>query len=1113
VTDDAFGTAALRHAVAEAWLGSGTRFREDANTEEDHARGYYRDRVVVELAQNAADAATRAGVPGRLLLRLEPLEPLDRCERTHGPVSDAEVGQKPAHSGWRLVAANTGAPLDADGVASLASLRASAKTSGAGPAGSGQVGRFGVGFAAVRSVSDEVAVRSRSGGVRFSLAATRALLDDVTAAGADRLRTAVEQRGDALPVLRLPFSAPALSEADEELSEYDTVVELVLRDDAAVDSVHAQLDAVDDGLLLALPALSEVRVERCGRSSGPVSEPEVGQKSTHSDVGERWVTERRSGTFDAGDLADLPLEQRRADWSLVWALPRPGSSSALPDGGAPAPRPVRVLHAPTPTDVPLTFPALLVASFPVDPGRRQVQPGPATARLAAEAGRAYADLLAHVAAAPHHGTDVLGLVPTALPASDLDAAIRDAATDALHTTPLLAPPREPPPATVSDPTGNGGHADSDTRLVAPSDAVVITGPAGDDEHLVAALAPVVPGLVAVAPRHHAVARTLGATTVSLADVVDELPDGLPPHRWHAIYAALEPHAADPGVLEALAGARVPLADGRTVTGVRGTVVLPEDDDPALAAIARTLGVRVVHPDAAHPLLVRAGAARTDPRSLLDDAGVRAVALAAADALLTADAEGPLDPGPVAGSIVGHVDAGAQEVVDTVLALVRLALPVSEGRWAGADHLSDMPFWLGELPVRTDDGELAALRETTLPGTWAAEALDALAPVAADAVARYDAAVLAAAGAHADLAVYTVPDVVTPDSAVDLPGLGGPDDDEHGPDDPAGWLEGWSDYLGFLADRLGRGVPVGDVEAVADLDAVADDAWPAALRRLAGDPRARRALLATPRSTGATAPSYTAWWLRDRLGAPFALHDGVPLLPPAPAAVAGLDDETRRVLGGVTTLEDLDADDWPDVLERLPAVGEPMALREAMAVWRGLARLARMIDDERRASALDPLPDRLPALDAGTAVVHPADELDVAGGARWAQLGPVLPAPGAAAAAALADLLDLPVAGEDGVPAPDAEGERRELDPRITTLDENLPDHWWAHERLTVAGTAVEWWLTDDGEPHATSRPALAQALAEHLGRPTLTPLLAQALAGPEAAAALWTAAAWESETP
>ena len=113
---DPFGTAALRQAVLRAWEGSPTRFREDANAEEDLRLGGYRDRVLVELAQNAADAA---GAGGALWAR----------------VVDGE-----------LRVANTGAPMTADGVAGLASLRASAKR------GSGSVGRFGVGFAAVLSV-------------------------------------------------------------------------------------------------------------------------------------------------------------------------------------------------------------------------------------------------------------------------------------------------------------------------------------------------------------------------------------------------------------------------------------------------------------------------------------------------------------------------------------------------------------------------------------------------------------------------------------------------------------------------------------------------------------------------------------------------------------------------------------------------------------------------------------------------------------------------------------------------------------------------------------------------------------------------------------------------
>ena len=94
-----FGTAAIRRRVLDAWADA-ARFREDANAEEDLVRGGYRDRLLVELAQNAADAAVRAGVPGRLRLEL---------------------------AGGTLRAANTGAPLDAAGVRGLATLRASAK--------------------------------------------------------------------------------------------------------------------------------------------------------------------------------------------------------------------------------------------------------------------------------------------------------------------------------------------------------------------------------------------------------------------------------------------------------------------------------------------------------------------------------------------------------------------------------------------------------------------------------------------------------------------------------------------------------------------------------------------------------------------------------------------------------------------------------------------------------------------------------------------------------------------------------------------------------------------------------------------------------------------------
>ncbi|KAE8762850.1 sacsin N-terminal ATP-binding-like domain-containing protein, partial [Georgenia thermotolerans] len=402
---DPFDTTALRDAAVATWLRDPSRLRQDANLEEDHARGYYRDRVVVELTQNAADAAAAGGAPGRLLLRL-----------TTGD------------DGARLLAANTGAPLTADGVAALASMRASAKRAGA------MVGRFGVGFAAVRSVSDEVTIATRTpagvAGVAFSLGRTREVL---AGAGAQlpTLGEEVARRHGDLPALRLPF--PHLHPRVPD--GYVTAVTLALRGPDEVAAVRAALAEVSDVTVLALPALIEIVVEADGATR------------RIADVAGRWLTVRATGTLDPVLLAARPVEEReRAGWSLTWALPRRRNTDdaarpAAGHGAGPAhvavqDRPAHlgerdgdgvahpgVVHAPTPTDEPCTLPALLVASLPLDPSRRHVAAGPLTDALVARAGELYADLAAVAAEA---GEDPLALVPTGLPAGPLDAALHAA---------------------------------------------------------------------------------------------------------------------------------------------------------------------------------------------------------------------------------------------------------------------------------------------------------------------------------------------------------------------------------------------------------------------------------------------------------------------------------------------------------------------------------------------------------------------------------------------------------------------------------------------------------------------------------------------------------------
>ncbi|MFI6425766.1 ATP-binding protein [Promicromonospora sp. NPDC050880] len=1201
MTHDPFGTGALRRAVTEAWLASPTRFREDANAEEDHARGYYRDRVVVELAQNAADAAARAGVPGRLVLRLEavgaaggPGDGGSGSGFVAGSDGDGTDGGDPGGggSGWRLVAANTGAPLDAAGVASLVSLRASAKVplgtspGGAaqvgagtvwsgpaqGPPGSGSgdagraaggdawpdggsgtggamraVGRFGVGFAAVRSVSDEVLVRSRDGGVRFSLAATRAELaldpdageDDaevgplsrdrsidgpISRQRADLASAAGEQesarllgdaraRGDALPVLRLPFPAPGTT-----AGEPDTVVELVLRDAAAVAAVRDQLAALDDALLLALPALAEVVIED-DFAGQPGSEPHVAPPSAIArvlrDVSSRWRVHRTSGVLDPDGT--LPTEERRADWSVLWALPTTAEGARVSTS----------LHAPTPTDVPLTFPALLIASFPVDPGRRGVLPGPTTDRVAAEAGRAYAAFLGGLAAE----RDVLGLVPTGLPAGEVDAAVRAAAEAALRATPLLRLPG-PGDAPGEDPSRSGHAAPEGTLAhprvpdeehvlrVPPQDAAHLAGPLGEDPALARVLSGGSPAaLVTVPVRHQALARSLGAHRADLAELVEALPPE--PGVVRDALDALAAHTGDPAVLEAVAGLPVPLADGRTSRGARGTVLL---DAPHLAQVARDLGVRVVHPDAAHPLLERVGAARTSARGLLADAAVRSAALAAAEEILEdgdADQVGRVLSAPSAEDAAAS-PSGAAQTVRAVLELVALAVTEDDvpgpgghgGGRLGAGSVPEpdgLPFWLGELPV-VADGDVVPLRESALPGTWAARNLD-VAVVDEHVVERWGPGPLAAAGARAGLAPYRVADVLTTEDTAD-----------HGPDDPAGWLSAWDEYVEHLADELGPGAWVGDIEAVPDLDVLreapegdrgrtgpgdetgVEDPLAAALGRIAADSALRRALLTpvrSPDAPGREAVSYTAWFLRRVLGAPFAIGD-TPLLAPAPPATAGLDDAVLVALGGLHNLADLPGRDWATVLDRLPEpVGdERVPAAVARAVWAGLAALARTGD------AGSVTPARLPALGPGGVTVEATEDLAVAASPRWAQLGPVVPAP-ADVAEDLADLLDLPYEDDPAV-VPDGAGERVDLDPRVRALVPGAPATWRRHEPLTVEGTHVAWWVStaDDGSgvPHAGSVEGLARALAELTGADAL--LLEAALRDPDRAELLDAERAW-----
>ncbi|MBD7917223.1 ATP-binding protein [Cellulomonas sp. Sa3CUA2] len=1011
MTTDVFGTAALRAAVLEAWRASPARLREDANTEEDHARGYYRDRVLVELAQNAADAATRAGVGGRLLLRL-------------GTADDGTAV---------LVAANTGAPLDEAGVASLASLRASAKRD----AGTGTVGRFGVGFAAVRAVSDEVTVASTTGAVRFSLADTLTVLEETAAQeaaqGRATLADEVRRRDGSLPALRLPWPAEG-----RPPSGYDTAVVLVLRDEVVRDEVRSLLEAVDDVLLLALPGLVEVLVDVEGDAPRRLA-----------DVHDRWDVLTAEGEVPLALVADRPVEQRSArSWRVTWALPRGGE--ALPRGDEALPRgdeaPPRVVHAPTPTDEPCSLPALLVATLPLDPSRRHVAPGPLTDEVLARAAVAYAELVGRVAAA---GQDATALVPTGLAAGEVDAVLRERVLEALVRTPMLVP------------------ASPQDGLVPPLRATTVRdltdGPAA------AALGAVVSGLVRVPPSGAAAVRALGVEERTLAEVVDELPTG-GDVDWPALYDALDAAAQDATAREGLASLPVPLVDGRVVRGPRGVVLLDDDVTglaPRTLEALREWGLRVVDPAAARPLLTRLGAQRVDAAALLAHPGLRAAVLGQAD-------DDDLE----------HAD----DVTAAVLDVVRAAGTVPP----------DATAWLGLLTLDAADGEPAPAHGLVLPGGPAARLLDdrVLAPVAADVVERWGRDVLAAVGVRDDLVVTTVPDVV----AGVVPDDEGDDGASLAAASLDGWAQYVNDLADVLGVGAYCGdVPaVADLDAVDDgrwPELLAHLAGTPALRAALVTPVRGEGTTATGPSytawwlrTRADLPLPEVFALPGAAGLPAAL------VPPVPDVLAGLDAEVLRALGGVGSLAEVPATRWPAVLERLGPVGTSVPLDVAGQVWRAWAAGAGPDEPPAVVVALT-APGVAHMVDDAVVADDPrwwqrAGDDDVAVVPVPVVPVPVVPVPPGApddddAAGRVAELLDLPLASTQADEDVAGEEEPEDVPDALVALLPDVPTVWWRHDELRVGGAQVGWWVVGagaDAHVHAEHVAGLAAGLAWAAGR-------------------------------
>ncbi|MFI9171865.1 sacsin N-terminal ATP-binding-like domain-containing protein [Streptomyces lincolnensis] len=1009
---DPFGTARLRRGVLDAWATSPARFREDANAEEDLVLGGYRDRLVVELAQNAADAAARAGVPGRLRLTLRD---------------------------GVLVAANTGAPLDAAGVESLATLRASAKRD----THEGTIGRFGVGFAAVLSVTDEPAVVGRHGGVRWSLAEARVLAADV-ARHSPGLGDEIRRRDGHVPLLRLPFAAEGTAP-----DPYDTAVILPLRDPAAADLAERLLAAVDDALLLALPGLEEVVIETDTvrtlrrRTEGVLTVVEDSRDGTT-----RWRCVAANGPLTPELLADRPVEERlRPHWSVTWAVPVDA------DGSPARPRTAPVVHAPTPSDEPLGVPALLIASFPLDTTRRHTAPGPLTDFLVQRAADAYAGLLAEWRPVT---AGIIDLVPGPLGKGELDGGLRAAILERLPRTAFL-PPALPPTAAGSD-GGPDDEQDDLPEALRPRDAEVVEGAGADT---VRVLAEVLPTLLPAGLERRVELRTLGVARVPLTDAVDRLA-GLEkaPEWWRRFYDSLA--GVDP---DRLTGLPVPLADGRTTIGPR-QVLLPTAEgtrtDPEILA---RLGLKVAHPDAAHPLLEKLGALPATPRAVLTTPQVRAAVAA------SLDDEGGLD---------WERDApDAEELADTVLALVRDA-----GLEPG-----DEP-WLGALALPDEEGELAPAGELVLPGSPFHQVMreDELASVDAELAERWGEQPLAACGVLAGFTLVRATDIVLDPDELE------PREGDFAEPDDAGLLDAVDVWCEDVLDRF-PDTPVPPVAtelvAVRDLDLVDEDKWPQALALLSRPPL-RDALVEPvrvllPDGTHEVVRPYTAWWLRGnpvldgRRPAGLLAAGGDPLLRGLydEADATGFDDEqVLRALGVRTSVSALldEPGGAAELLDRLADPERGVTGTQLHALYGALADLDPeqvTLPDELRAV----VDGRIEVVDASDAVV--CDSPDLLPFTASVPLLPVRPS----RAAELADLFQVRRLSESVTASIDSEGTEHSVpEPVRVLLGPRTPSSYVEHDELIVDGVEIDWRVTNDGTLHASTLEGVAAGLAWSAGQ-------------------------------
>ena len=479
-------------------------------------------------------------------------------------------------------------------------------------------------------------------------------------------------------MLRLPW--PTGTAESPPPDGYATEVRLPLEPATAAEVAWILADdAFAEDLFWAVGALTEIdlpdRVVRCGvdRDGRTVI--------ADGDLTRCYRTAERFGDIPDELLAGRPIEERRRSrWRITWARPVPADNDADADELALAlalqtadDAGPMTIGAPTPTDEPLTFPARLIGTFPVDDTRRRLASGALADYLLERAADTYIDLIAETE--PGQRWELL---PAAgFPAGQVDAALQAAVRRRVAATPLLR-------SAAGD-------------LLTPSGACLLPGLGAAGAVLIGQA---VPGLLApVTNPAAAVLRGWGVGTLTWSQASAALA-GIDrgPEFWWQVYEAATT-AERPPTAEDLADIPIPLTGGRRATGARGSLLPGAALDPELANRAGVVvpALRIVDPLAVHPLLERLGARTADADTLLADPGM----VAEIDRIRMELEEDDPDPDEL------------RDLGEVVLDL--LAAGGRAGRVADTATNAGGPFLIGELVLTDTAGDPWPAGELLVPG--------------------------------------------------------------------------------------------------------------------------------------------------------------------------------------------------------------------------------------------------------------------------------------------------------------------------------------------------------------------------------------------------------------